>query len=135
MTFNPAESVDLQGQTGPYVQNAYVRIQSILRKVGKADLALAAGYTGLGEIEKMIIKRVSELPEIVKDAAEKYDPSAVANYCYRLAQDFHRFYHDYSIIRADSEAARHFRLALSEATGKALKFGMKLLGIEMPEKM
>lgn len=136
MIFDPKESVDLQGQTGPYVQNAYVRIQSILRRAeSDADMALARQYSALETAEKDLIAAVFQFPEVIRLAAEEYDPSTIANYCYDLAKAFHRYYHDYSILRADTPEAQAFRLKLCAAIGNVLRNGMDLLGIEMPEKM
>jgi arginyl-tRNA synthetase len=135
MTFDPKESVDMQGQTGPYVQNAYVRIRSVLRKAGEWDTAPAKGYTTLETIEKDIIAQLYAFPSLILEAANNYDPSAIANYCYNLAKLYHKFYHDHSILSADTEAAKAFRLMLSTALSNVLRKGMELLGIEMPEKM
>lgn len=135
MTFDPKESVDMQGQTGPYVQNAYVRIQSVLRKAGEWDAAPAKNYKALETIEKDIIAQLYAFPDLILQAAEAYDPSAVANYCYNLAKLYHKFYHDHSILNADTEQAKAFRLMLSTALANVLHTGMDLLGIEMPEKM
>jgi len=134
MIFDPKESVDMQGQTGPYVQNAYVRIQSILRKAG-TSVTTTSGYNQLEAAEKEMIGKLYAYPSIIASAAQNYDPSEVANYCYDLAKSFHKFYHDFSILRAESDGARQFRLLLSNAVGKVLKSGMELLGIEMPERM
>lgn len=136
MTFNPKESVDLQGQTGPYVQNAYVRIQSILRKAaGKADLEKSKLYKDYESLEKDLLNQIYQYPALVKSAAEDYDPSSIANYCYNLAKTFHKFYHDHSILKAESEEAKAFRLKLAKMVGRVLKAAMSLLGIEMPERM
>jgi arginyl-tRNA synthetase len=137
MVFDPKESVDLQGQTGPYVQNAYVRIRSVLRKAENFVInpSSSADYTRLEVQEKDLISQLYRFPELVQTAAADYDPSAVANYCYDLAKAFHKFYTDYSILKADSEAAKALRLRLCEAIANVLKTGMELLGIEMPERM
>jgi arginyl-tRNA synthetase len=135
MIFDPKESVDLQGQTGPYIQNAYVRVRSVLRKGGAQDLAPAAEYAPLETLEKEIVGQLYAFPEVIRQAAAEYDPSAVANYCYDLAKAYHRFYHDFSILNADSAPARAFRLQLSQALANVLRHGMELLGIEMPERM
>jgi arginyl-tRNA synthetase len=135
MIFDPKESVDLQGQTGPYIQNAYVRVRSVLRKGGEQDLAPAVEYAQLETLEKEIVGQLYAFPEVIRQAASEYDPSAVANYCYDLAKAYHRFYHDYSILNADSAPARAFRLQLSQAVANVLKHGMELLGVEMPERM
>lgn len=135
MTFDPKESVDLQGQTGPYVQNAYVRIQSVLRKSDMPSLAAASGYQQLAPIEKEIVLQLFDFPEQVQLAAQEYDPSTIANYCYNLAKNYHRFYHDHPILRAETEEARAFRLLLSTVIARTLEKGMDLLGIGMPERM
>jgi len=135
MTFDPAESVDLQGQTGPYVQNAYVRVRSVLRKGGEQDLSAAGEYNDLQNQEKEILGQLYAFPELITIAAEEYDPSAIAGFCYELAKNYHRFYHDLSILNADSDAAKAFRLQLSQAVANVLRKGMDLLGIEMPERM
>lgn len=135
MTFDPKESVDMQGQTGPYVQNAYVRIQSVLRKAGSWDLAFAKKYQQLETAEKDLIANLFAFPEVIRLAAEEYDPSTVANFCFDLAKAYHRFYHDYSILRAESEEAKAFRLVLSQGIAQVLQQGMYLLGIDMPARM
>lgn len=135
MTFNPKESVDMQGQTGPYVQNAYVRIKSVLRKAGDGDWSAAKDYENLAEQEKALVLNLFDFPNLIGAAAEDYDPSSIANYCYNLAKGFHKFYTDYSILNAESDAAKAFRIQLSKTIANTLKTGMDLLGIEMPEKM
>lgn len=135
MTFNPKESVDMQGQTGPYVQNAYVRIKSVLRKAGARDWSIAEQYQNLADQEKALILQLFDFPKLIQVAADEYDPSSIANYCYTLAKGFHKFYTDYSILNAESEAAKAFRIQLSKTIANTLKSGMDLLGIEMPEKM
>ena len=135
MVFDPKESVDLQGQTGPYVQNAYVRVQSVLRKGGEQDLSPAAGYQQLESQEKEMLNMIYAFPGLVQLAAEEYDPSSIANFCYDLAKAYHRFYHDHSILNAQSAEAKAFRLQLSQAVANVLRHGMSLLGIEMPERM
>ncbi len=135
MTFNPAESVDLQGQTGPYIQNAYVRIQSVLRKAGAIEPTQAGDYPALAEAEKTIAHQLYGFPELIQQAATNYDPSLVASYCYDLAKNYHQFYQQHSILNAESEAGRDFRLVLSRAVANSLQLGMHLLGVEMPERM
>lgn len=134
MTFDPTQSVDMQGQTGPYVQNAYVRINSILGKIDVSDLADCSTYA-LSAIEKGLLGQVSSFPSIIEEAANQYDPSGVANYCFAVAKSYHRFYHDHSILKAESEEAKSFRLQLSSMVSNVLKKGMHLLGIEMPQRM
>jgi arginyl-tRNA synthetase len=133
MTFDPKASVDMQGQTGPYIQNAYVRIQSILRKAGD-ETGNAAGYTPLDD-EKMLLNMLTQSTGIIENAAREYSPALIANYAYALAKEYHRYYHDVKVIQAESEGARHFRLALIRLIADMLKQTMDLLGIEMPDRM
>ncbi|MEY3051345.1 MAG: hypothetical protein RLY31_1130 [Bacteroidota bacterium] len=139
MVFDPRESVDLQGQTGPHIQYAYVRIQSVLKKAGRPlddDLRrLAETYGPLAVQEKELIAHLYRYPDVVLSAATEYDPSGVANYCYDLAKLFHRFFTDLSILKADTPAAVAFRLQLCQSVAMVLRKGMDLLGIEMPDRM
>lgn len=135
MVFDPQESVDMQGQTGPYVQNAYVRIKSVLRRYEQESYGSYEKYVDLNEFEISLLKELVEFPSLIKDAAEGYDPSAVANYCYNLAKTYHRFYHEVRILTAETEEAKAFRLELSSVVANVIAKGMDLLGIEMPEKM
>ncbi len=139
MVFDPRESVDLQGQTGPHIQYAYVRIQSVLKKAGRPlddELRQQARAHGPLEIqEKELIGQLYRFPEIVRSAAAEYDPSTLANYCYDLAKSFHRFFTDLSILKADTPAAVAFRLQLCQSVALVLRHGMDLLGIEMPDRM
>jgi len=136
MIFNPEESVDLQGQTGPYIQNAYVRIKSILRK---ADLDLSnmdiASYSDINTFEKTLITTLSSYHDVIQDAANNYEPSLIANYAYDLAKKYHKFYSEVRVLSAETEAAKLFRIILSKSVAKTIKSSMKLLGIEMPERM
>ncbi len=137
MTFDPKESVDLQGQTGPYVQNAFVRVQSVFRKSANTDFSmeLAKKYQSIAPAEKELALLLFAFPEAIKAAAEEYDPSTIAQHCYSLAKGYHKLWHDHSILNAESEEAKAFRLALSKSVANALAFGMELLGIEMPARM
>jgi len=135
MVFNPKDSVDMQGQTGPYIQNAYVRVQSVLRKNDGEMSAQASDYQGLSAVETSLVQQVYSYPATLQTAADNYDPSEVASYCYTLAKSYHKFYTDHSILKAESEAAKAFRLQLSKAVANTLKSGMDLLGIGMPERM
>jgi len=137
MIFNPEESVDLQGQTGPYIQYSYVRIYRMMLRVQNENIDLA-GWKNYSEIqpqEKELLVALHNYPSIVQEAAGAYDPSLIANYCYALAKSYHRFYHDLSIFNADTEPAKAFRLQLSQTVGQVLKSGMALLGVEMPNRM
>jgi arginyl-tRNA synthetase len=133
MLFNPAESVDLQGQTGPYIQNAYVRIRSILARV--EDRKDNAGRYEPNADERRLLSENIQFHEVVRDAAEQYSPSLVAQYCYNLAKTFHRYYHEYRVLNAETPGAREYRLRLITCVARTLQDGMELLGIGMPEKM
>lgn len=135
MVFDPKESVDMQGQTGPYIQNAYVRIQSILRKTDTDSFKAASGYQTLDTSEIDLLQMLMSYGETVNKAAIDYEPSFVATYAYELAKKFHRFYHDVRILSAESPEARSFRLLLSRQVAEVLKHSMFLIGIEMPERM
>jgi len=135
MTFDPKESVDMQGQTGPYIQNAYVRIQSIFRKAEITSVSPPESSEGFNELEKELLVQLINYPHVLSEAFNKYDPSLVANYCYTLAKTFHRFYHDCRILSAETASMKEQRLYLSKAVGSTLEKGMRLLGIEMPEYM
>ena len=136
MIYNPEESVEFEGQTGPYIQYSYVRMNSVTAMFQKRGLSVGsyAAYTNLQPAERELLKALHDYPGIVLTAAKEYDPSHLATYCYQLAKLFHRFWHDVTILDTD-EAARSFRLDLSKAVGQVLKSGMALLGIEMPERM
>ncbi len=135
MTFDPKESLDMQGQTGPYIQNAYVRIQSVLRKSDGIESQTVDNYNNIQGIEKQLLQLLIQFPNIISEAAEQLDPSSIANYAYNLAKTYHRFYHELRILSAETEQAKLFRLQLSKAVGETLKSGMHLLGIEMPDRM
>ncbi len=137
MIFNPEESVDLQGQTGPYIQYSFVRINGLLQRVEREqiDLSKASEYQQIMPQEKDLLVALHDYPAVVMQAAEAYDPSLIANFCYALAKSYHRFWHDLSIFNADTAAAKAFRLQLSRAVGKVLQSAMGLLGVEMPNRM
>lgn len=135
MTFNPEESLDLQGQTGPYIQNAYVRTRSVKRKAGNYDASTASNYI-LQALEKDLLVQIQQFPEKIQQAAKTYDPSEIATYAYELAKMYHKFYHDLPIFKnVESDEARAFRLQMNEAVGQTLKTAVGLLGIDMPEYM
>ncbi len=137
MLFDPAESIDFNGNTGPFIQYTYARIRSILRKSGGATPGgadLQAG-TPLDTKEEGLVQRLAEFPATVRQAGTTYSPSLIANYCYELAKDYNQFYHDYPMLKEADAARRTFRLVLSENVSRVLKTGMGLLGIEMPERM
>ncbi len=136
MTFDPKESVDMQGTTGPYIQNAYVRVRSILRKAGEGFNGSFEGYSGLvNEFEKDLIQQMISYRELIHEAMAKYDPSLVANYAYALAKSYHRFYHECRILNAEKEETKQFRLVLSSTVADTLRKVMRLIGIDMPEYM
>jgi len=135
MIFDPKESVDMHGQTGPYIQNAYVRIQSVKRKASETLSLDYTLYTDINEQEKSLIRHLINFPSVVFESGVSYDPSTVANYAYHLAKEFHRFYHDVRILNAESLEAKSFRIQLSYKVGEVLKSSLDLLGIEMPERM
>ncbi len=137
MVFNPEESVDLQGQTGPYIQYSWVRIHGLMQRIEheSIDLSTAHQYTDLQPQEKELLKALREYPSVVLTAAQEYDPSHVANYGYQLAKNYHRFWHDLPVFNAPTPEARAFRLQLSRAVGQTLQSAMHLLGIEMPQRM
>ena len=137
MVFDPQESVDLQGQTGPYIQYSYVRINGVLKKAEREgiDLTQVVDYDKMEQQEKDLILKIYEYPKAIEEAAATYDPSVIANFCYDLAKSFHKFWHDLSILNVELENVKIFRLQLSKTVGHVLEHGMDLLGIEMPERM
>jgi arginyl-tRNA synthetase len=138
MTFNPKESIDFNGNTGPFIQYTYARIRSVLRKAAEAGIEIPATIPGgltLSEKEEGLIQMLSDFKGIVKQAGEIYSPSIIANYCYDLVKEYNQFYHDFSILREENENIKVFRLALSANVAKIVRLGMNLLGIEVPERM
>ena len=135
MLFNPEESIDFNGNTGPFIQYTYARIRSILRKAGDVDLAALAKDTELSDKEISLIQHLQGFQAAVKQAGADYNPSCIANYCYELVKEYNQFYHDFSVLREEDEKKRLFRIALSAAVSQVVKNGMGLLGIEVPERM
>ena len=138
MLFNPEESIDFNGNTGPFIQYTYARIRSILRKAQAEGISIPATLEGtmpLNEKEIELIQKLNEFGAAVEQAGKDYSPSGIANYCYELTKAFNQFYHDYSILGADTEEEKVVRLVLAQNVGKTLKNGMALLGIEVPERM
>lgn len=138
MLFNPEESIDFNGNTGPFIQYTYARIRSILRKAQAEGInipATLADTMPLNEKEIELIQKLNEFGAAVEQAGKDYSPSGIANYCYELTKAFNQFYHDYSILGADTEKEKVVRLVLAQNVGKTLKNGMALLGIEVPERM
>lgn len=135
MLFNPAESIDFNGNTGPFIQYTYARIQSIRRKSeGLGNLAVSCSYRP-NDKEVELIQKLDNYKAAVADAGQNYNPAGIANYCYELTKLFNQFYHDYSILSADTDEEKAFRLMLAKNVGKTIKNGMALLGIEVPERM
>lgn len=138
MLFNPEESIDFNGNTGPFIQYTYARIRSILRKANESGITIPEtllNVTGISEKEIGLIQMLSEFPNVVKQAGNDYNPSCIANYCYELVKEYNQFYHDFSILREEDESKKMFRLVLSESVSKVIRTGMGLLGIEVPERM
>ena len=133
MLFNPEESIDFNGNTGPFIQYTYARIRSVLRKAAGLDQSAMADT--LNDKERGLIRRLAEFPAVVKQAGDEFSPAVIANYAYALACDFNSFYHDYSILNEADAAVRNLRLALSASVAKVIKQAMYLLGIEVPERM
>ena len=135
MLFNPEESIDFNGNTGPFIQYTYARIRSILRKAGEVNLSALAKDTELSDKEISLIQHLQGFQAAVKQAGADYNPSCIANYCYELVKEYNQFYHDFSVLREEDEKKRLFRIALSAAVSQVIKNGMGLLGIEVPERM
>lgn len=138
MLFNPEESIDFNGNTGPFIQYTYARIRSILRKAESEAIHVPTqldAHAPLNEKEIELIQKMNEYAAVVAQAGKDYSPSGIANYCYELTKDFNQFYHDYSILNADTPEEKTTRLVLAQNVAKILKNGMALLGIEVPERM
>lgn len=136
--FNPAESIDFNGNTGPFIQYTYARIRSVLRKAEAEHFHVPAALEGDTEVnqkEQELIQHTADFPAIVAQAAKEYSPSTIANYCYDLVKEYNQFYHDYSILHEEDVKKKQLRLSLSAAVSKVVKTGMSLLGIEVPERM
>ncbi|MBQ7041636.1 MAG: arginine--tRNA ligase [Muribaculaceae bacterium] len=136
MTFNPKESIDFNGNTGPFIQYTYARIRSVLRKADEAGYSMT-DYSKVEPNEKEIslIQRLADFPAVVAEAGRTYSPALIANYVYDLVKEYNQFYHDYSIMREENEAIRSLRLCLSDCTSRVISTGMSLLGIQVPERM
>ena len=138
MTFNPKESIDFNGNTGPFIQYTYARIRSILRKADEAGVRLPESLPADVELntkEEELIQRLADFAVVVRQAGTDYNPSIIANYAYDLVKEYNQFYHDFSILREEDEARKVFRLVLSRNVGKVVRLAMGLLGIEVPERM
>ncbi len=137
MTFNPKESIDFNGNTGPFIQYTYARIQSVLRKAAEAGISEAYNADAVtpNEKEVSLIQRLTDFPSLVEEAGRTYSPALIANYAYDLVKEYNQFYHDFSILREENADVRAFRLQLSRTVGDIIKRSMWLLGIEVPERM
>ena len=138
MTFNPKESIDFNGNTGPFIQYTHARIKSVLRKANDAGInhsTLINKVLDISEKENYLIQLLTEFPVIVKQAGDEFSPALIANYVYDLVKEYNQFYHDFSILKEENNDLRNFRLILSETIGNVIKTGMGLLGIEVPERM
>ena len=135
MLFNPEESIDFNGNTGPFIQYTYARIRSILRKADNQNSQFSILNPQLSDKEIELIQKMSEYGAAVEQAGKDYSPSGIANYCYELTKVFNQFYHDYSILNEPDEQKRQVRLVLARNVAKVIKNGMSLLGIEVPERM
>jgi arginyl-tRNA synthetase len=139
MLFNPQESIDFNGHTGPFIQYTYARIRSIFRKAEMKDIRFRGGMEVIpGDVsvkEKELIKRIALFPATVTEAGIGYSPAVIANYCYELGKEYNQFYHDHPILGEEDEIKRDLRLLITAAAGKIIREGMKLLGIEVPDRM
>ena len=138
MTFNPRESIDFDGNTGPFIQYTYARIRSVLRKAGESGIVFneyVKNDIELNKKEKNLLKFIHDYHTVVRDAAEGFNPSLIANFAYDIVREYNQFYHDYSILKEENRGKRDFRLVLSSVVSEIVKGGMGLLGIEMPERM
>ena len=138
MLFDPKESIDFNGNTGPFIQYTHARIKSVLRKAEEQNINIATtipATISISEKEAGLIRQLSTFPEIVKQAGKEYSPSVIANYIYDLVKEYNQFYHDFSILKEENEDLRSFRLLLSKNVAKIISLGMNLLGIKVPERM
>jgi len=138
MLFNPEESIDFNGNTGPFIQYTYARIRSVLRKAADRGITLnrlVEPETSAGQKELQLIKLISQFPVTIKEAGDNYSPALVANYIYELVKEFNQFYHEFPILIEEDIQIRNLRLLIAETVGKTIKTGMKLLGIDVPERM
>ncbi len=137
MLFNPEESIDFNGNTGPFIQYTHARIKSVLRKAEEKQINFTTDFLlpEISQKEKDLLKTITLFPDVVKEAGDNYSPAVIANYCYELVKEYNQFYHDHSILAESDEAKRNFRLVLSSTVAKVAKTGMGLLGIQMPERM
>ena len=137
MTFNPKESIDFNGNTGPFIQYTYARIRSVLRKAAEQGIVLPEQLpttTTISEKEENLIQMIADYASVVREAGKEYSPALIANYTYDLVKEYNQFYHDFSILREENEEVKEFRLVLSANVAKIVKSAMSLLGIEVPRE-
>ncbi|MGB1317955.1 MAG: arginine--tRNA ligase, partial [Flavobacteriales bacterium] len=134
MLFNPAESIDMQGNTGPFIQYTHARIQSVLRKA-ETDSFGVPSLTSINDNERALIRLINQFPEVIKSAGEEYSPAIIANYIYELAKEYNTFYHECPILIEKDEEVKQLRLAISKLTAQVIASGMKLLGVRVPDRM
>lgn len=137
MTFNPRESIDFNGNTGPFIQYTHARIQSVLRKADAAGISVQQlhGNTSIGEKERELVKQLSSFPSVINEAGNQLSPALIANYVYDLAKEYNQFYHDYPILKEQNEVTRSLRLVLSREVGNVIRLAMWTLGIDVPDRM
>ena len=135
MTFNPKESIDFNGNTGPFIQYTYARIQSLLRKVTEAGISETFANVTPQEKEITLIQRLADFPSVVEEAGKSYSPALIANYVYDLVKEYNQFYHDCQIMKEANEDLRAFRISLSRTVGNVIARATSLLGMEVPERM
>jgi arginyl-tRNA synthetase len=138
MTFNPKESIDFNGNTGPFIQYTHARIKSVLRKAREQNLEFSAlndTQIEISEKESYLIQLLTEFPTVVRQAGEEFSPALIANYVYELVKEYNQFYHDFTILKEENSNLKQFRLVLSESIASVIKTGMGLLGIDVPERM
>lgn len=138
MTFNPKESIDFNGNTGPFIQYTHARIKSVLRKATETGIDFSSMNNvdlEISEKESYLIQLITEFPAIVREAGEEFSPALIANYIYELVKEYNQFYHDFSILKEENPGLKQFRLILSETIASVIKTGMGLLGIDVPERM
>jgi len=138
MTFNPKESIDFNGNTGPFIQYTHARIKSVLRKATELGISYSTIENieiEISDKESYLIQLITEFPSIIKQAGEEFSPALIANYMYELVKEYNQFYHDFTILKEENQDLKKFRLVLSETTASTIKTGMSLLGIDVPERM
>ncbi len=133
--FNPEESIDFNGNTGPFLQYTYARIRSVCRRAEEELNSCSFAEAHPNEKEQILIQKIADFPAVVGEAGKNYSPALIANYCYDLAKEYNQFYHDYSILKENDPATRCLRLNISKVVARTLKQGVALLGMEMPERM